>query len=103
MRHRMTRRTFLTAAAAGTAVAAFPAVLRAQARTIKVGVISPVTGAVAEVGRDCRLGAQLAAEAINAAGGTTSPGGPRLQRPLPHPQPQPHRPRPRADTVTHRG
>src|SRR5262249_31975248 len=36
-------------------------------------------GAMAEVGGDCRLGAQLAAEAINTAGGIKSLGGARLE------------------------
>src|SRR6267143_4781437 len=75
----MTRRTFLTAAAVGAGVAACPAGLRAQPKTVKIGVISPVTGALAEVGQDCRLGAQMAAEAINAAGGIRSQGGARLE------------------------
>jgi branched-chain amino acid transport system substrate-binding protein len=38
-----------------------------------------VTGALAEVGQDCRLGAQLAAEAVNAAGGIKSQGGAKLE------------------------
>ncbi|HZF04522.1 MAG TPA: ABC transporter substrate-binding protein [Patescibacteria group bacterium] len=79
MTDRVTRRTFLTAAAAFAGVAACPALLRAQGKTIKVGVISPVTGALAEVGQDCRLGAQMAAEAINTAGGIKSQGGARLE------------------------
>src|SRR2546428_12880495 len=87
------RRTFLTPAVAGAGVAACPAVLRAQARTIKVGVISPVTGALAEVGQDCRLGAQMAAEAINAAGGVASQGRARPQLLLAHSPTQPHRAR----------
>ena len=44
----VSRRTFVAGAAAGTAVAAgvtgFPAVLRAQASTIKMGIVHPVTG-----------------------------------------------------------
>jgi len=75
----ITRRTFLGAAAASATVAALPAAPRAQAKTLKIGVISPVTGALAEVGQDCRLGAQMAAEAINAAGGIRSQGGARLE------------------------
>jgi branched-chain amino acid transport system substrate-binding protein len=79
MAHRVTRRAFLGTAAAGAAVAAWPTAPRAQGRTIKIGVISPVTGALAEVGQDSRLGAQMAAEAINAAGGIKSQGGARLE------------------------
>lgn len=70
----VSRRTFLGATIAAAGGAAFPHVLRAQPKTIKIGVISPVTGPMAEVGQDCRLGAQMAAEAINAEGGIKSLG-----------------------------
>ena len=76
---RVSRRRFLHLAGAMAGAAAFPLPLRAQAKTIKVGVVSPITGAMAEVGGDCRLGAQLAAEAINAAGGIKSMGGVKLE------------------------
>src|SRR4029453_2128826 len=73
------RRSFLKGAAAAAGVAVVPRPLRAPARPIKVGVVSPITGAMAEVGGDCRLGAQLAAEAIHAAGGIKSMGGAPLE------------------------
>ena len=76
------RRTFLKtagAAAGATVFAGFPAVLRAQAPTFKVGVVHPVTGPLAEPGQACRLGAQMAADAINAAGGIKALGGARLE------------------------
>ncbi len=78
---RLHRRTFLktAGAAAGTAALGFPTVLRAQARTIKIGVIHGVTGPLAEPGQACRLGAQMAAEAINAAGGIKSLSGAKLE------------------------
>ncbi len=79
--HRLNRRTFLkaTGAAAGAAaVMGFPAVLRAQARTIKIGAVHPVTGPLAEVGQAMRLGAQIAVDHVNAAGGIKSMGGARL-------------------------
>jgi branched-chain amino acid transport system substrate-binding protein len=79
MTTRLTRRTFLTAAAAGVAVAGFPLPLRAQARTFKIGAIHPVTGPLAEPGQACRLGAQMAVEAVNAAGGIKSKGGVKLE------------------------
>ena len=44
------RRDFLKAAGAAAAVAAFPAVARAQAREVKVGYILPVTGPLAVAG-----------------------------------------------------
>ena len=75
------RRTFLktAGAVAGTAALGFPAVLRAQAPTVKIGVIHTVTGPLAEPGQACRLSAQIAAEAINAAGGIKSLGGAKLE------------------------
>jgi branched-chain amino acid transport system substrate-binding protein len=76
---RVSRRRFVKGAAAMAAAAGLPRPLAAQGKTVKVGVVSPITGAMAEVGGDCRLGAQLAAEAINTAGGIKSLGGARLE------------------------
>jgi branched-chain amino acid transport system substrate-binding protein len=73
------RRTFLKAAGAATGVLSVPAVLRAQAPTVKIGVIHPVTGPLAEPGQACRLGAQMAADAINLSGGIKSFGGAKLE------------------------
>ena len=73
------RRTFLHVTLGGAALAVAPGSLRAQPRSFKVGVIHPVTGPLAEPGQACRLGAQMAAEAINAAGGVKALGGLRLE------------------------
>src|SRR5262249_59967029 len=76
------RRAFLKvagAAAGAAALVGFPAVLRAQAPAFKIGVVHPVTGPLAEPGQACRLGAQMAADAVNAAGGIKSLGGARLE------------------------
>jgi len=54
-------------------------VLRAQPKAIKIGAIHPVTGGLAEIGQACRLGAQMAADAVNAAGGVKAMGGARLE------------------------
>ncbi len=79
-RTRVTRRGFLRGLAATTAgIAGVPTLLRAQPRTVKIGMVSPVTGPMADVGQDSRLGAQLAVEAISAAGGIKSLGGARLE------------------------
>jgi len=75
----VTRRTFLRTAALAAGVTATACPLRAQPRTIKVGAVFPVTGAMAEVGQDCRAGAQLAIDAINAAGGIKAMGGTRME------------------------
>ena len=61
-----------------------PASCRAQAPTFKLGAIHPVTGALAEPGQACRLGAQMAVDAVNAAGGIKSSGGPARADPRRH-------------------
>jgi branched-chain amino acid transport system substrate-binding protein len=76
---RMTRRTLLKTAAAGAAGGGFPWPLRAQPRAIKVAAIHCVTGPLAEPGQACRLAAQIAADAINQAGGIKSMGGARFE------------------------
>jgi branched-chain amino acid transport system substrate-binding protein len=74
------RRQFLLNTAALAATAALPLGARAQgAPAIKVGVLHPVTGALAYSGNLSRLGAQIAIDEINAAGGIKSMGGAKLQ------------------------
>jgi len=74
---RSTRRRFIGGIAA--AAVGVPTLLRAQPRTVKIGMVCPVSGPMADVGQDSRLGAQLAVEAVNAAGGIKSLGGARLE------------------------
>src|SRR5712664_1184689 len=102
-KHRLTRRTFLKATAAGATVAGFPLPLRAQPKTFKIGVIHPVTGALAEPGQACRLGAQMAADAINAAGGITSKGGIKLELIVGDTQTKPENGRVEAERVVNQG
>ncbi len=73
---RLTRRTIIASAAATLAM---PAVLRAQGATVKIGLIHPVSGALAYGGQLCRLGGQLAIEDINAGGGIKGMGGAKLE------------------------
>ncbi len=74
------RRTFLYQTAAAATLVSAPWVARSQgAAPIKVGVLHPVTGALAYSGQQCRLGALLAIEDINKAGGIKSLGGAPLQ------------------------
>src|SRR5499426_4712767 len=107
MEPRMTnRRSFLktAGAAAGAAtLAGFPAVLRAQAPTFKIGVVHPVTGPLAEPGQACRLGAQMAADTINAAGGIKSLNGARLELLLGDTQSKPDVGRTEAERVISQG
>jgi branched-chain amino acid transport system substrate-binding protein len=71
------RRGVITGVGAGLVAA--PAVLRAQAPAIKIGILQPVTGALAQDGEYGRLGAEIALNEINAAGGVRSMGGAKLQ------------------------
>jgi branched-chain amino acid transport system substrate-binding protein len=63
------RRAFLATTALGVAAAAMPSVVRAQGAGVKLGVLHPVTGALSYSGQQGRLGATMAIEEINAAGG----------------------------------
>ncbi len=73
------RRTFIqqSAALVGTSALAFPMIARAQPKTVKVGILHPVTGALAYSGQQCREGAMMAIEDINKAG-IRSMGGAKL-------------------------
>ena len=62
----------------GVALAA-PSVPRAQPAAVKIGVLQPLTGALAQDGELGRLGAQLAMEAVNAAGGLPALDGARIE------------------------
>jgi len=75
----ISRRALLATGAAGTAAIAMPGVLRAQAPAIKVGILQPVTGALAYDGQQGQIGAEAAIKAINDAGGIKSMGGAKLQ------------------------
>jgi len=74
-----TRRHFISQSAAAASALAFPLVAGAQPKPIKVGVLHPVTGALAYSGQQCRLGAMLAIEDINNAGGIKSLGGAKIE------------------------
>ena len=71
----LTRRATLTAAAALAA----PSILRAQPAPVKLGILQPVTGALAQDGELGRLGAQIAIDDVNAAGGIPGLGGAKLE------------------------
>jgi branched-chain amino acid transport system substrate-binding protein len=99
------RRAFLRAAggAAGAAVLGVPVALRGQTATVKVGVVHPVTGPLAEPGQACRLGAQMAADAINAAGGIKALGGRKLELIVGDTQTKPDVGRTEAERVVNQG
>ena len=75
------RRTFLKQSAAlgaATAITGFPAIAQGQSGPVKIGIVHPVTGFLAYSGNLCRVGAKLAVDEINAAGGIKSLGGAKI-------------------------
>ena len=85
MSHRsaqVTRRRLLQttgAAAVATGLINAPAQLRAQASAVKLGVLHPVSGALSYSGQQGRLGAMIAIDEINAAGGIKALGGAKIE------------------------
>jgi len=83
------RRFIQQSAAAGAITLGFPVVGGAQPAAIKIGVLHPVTGALAYSGQQCREGALMAIEDVNKAGGIKSLGGAKLDALLGDAQSQP--------------
>ncbi len=73
------RRMFIAQSAAAASSLAFPLVAGAQPKAIKIGVLHPVTGALAYSGQQCREGALMAIEDINKSGGIKSLGGAKIE------------------------
>ncbi len=76
--HHPSRRLILQAGAA-SAVMGAPGLLLAQPRPVKIGLLHPVSGALAYSGGQSRMGAMLAIDEINAAGGIKAMGGAKLE------------------------
>ena len=62
------RRTFIRQSAAAASALAFPLVGGAQPKAIKIGILHPVTGALAYSGQQCREGALMAIDDVNKTG-----------------------------------
>jgi branched-chain amino acid transport system substrate-binding protein len=79
---RMNRRRFLANTALGAAAATgsltAPTLVRARGAAVKLGVLHPVTGALSYSGQQGRLGATMAIDEVNAAGGIKSLGGAKI-------------------------
>ncbi|WP_029003103.1 ABC transporter substrate-binding protein [Azorhizobium doebereinerae] len=74
------RRAVLKGSTAALATLAAPSILRgAEPAPIKVGVLQPITGALAMDGEFGRTGAEFAIADVNAAGGIKSLGGAKLE------------------------
>jgi len=76
---RLSRRRFLQTSALGAAFLHAPAVLRAQGAAVKLGVLHPVSGALSYSGQQGRIGAVMAIEEVNAAGGIKTLGGAKIE------------------------
>jgi len=74
----VSRRSFLATAGAAATAAGFPAIVRAQAREVKVGYLLPVTGPLAYEAGLALNGLTLAVDEINASGGIKSLGGAKV-------------------------
>ncbi len=75
----VSRRTFLGSSAIGLAAAgitARPRIAFAQAKTVKIGFLAPLTGEVAAWGLPGLYGCEIWAEQVNAAGGVMIGGEP---------------------------
>ncbi|MDA8248460.1 MAG: ABC transporter substrate-binding protein [Rhodospirillales bacterium] len=75
----VSRRSVLAAGAATAAALARPAILRADPPPVKLGILQPVTGALAQDGDLGRRGAELAINEINASGGIAALGGAKIE------------------------
>ena len=74
----LSRRLILQAGAA-SAVLGAPGLLLAQPKPVKIGLLHPVSGALAYSGAQSRMGGQMAIDEINAAGGIKAMGGTKLE------------------------
>ena len=79
----VSRRRFLQSTGLGAVAVAglvnAPVVSRAQAAAVKVGVLHPVSGALSYSGQQGRLGATMAIDDVNAAGGIKALGGAKIE------------------------
>ena len=85
---RLSRRLVLQAGATSTILGA-PGLLLAQPKPVKIGLVHPVSGALAYSGGQGRMGCQLAIDEINAAGGIKALGGTKLEAALADSQSRP--------------
>jgi branched-chain amino acid transport system substrate-binding protein len=78
-RRHLLQTTAVSAAAAVAGLITAPALVRAQGAPVKLGVLHPVSGALSYSGQQGRLGATIAIEEINAAGGIKALSGAKIE------------------------
>lgn len=74
-----TRRAVTKGLALSAGALAMPAIGRAQAKSVKIAMIAPMSGPWARQGQLLRMGADLAVEDVNGRGGIKSLGGAKLE------------------------
>jgi branched-chain amino acid transport system substrate-binding protein len=75
----LTRRSVTRGLALAAGTLALPTIGRAQAKTVKIAMIAPMSGPWARQGQLLKMGADLAIEDINARGGIKSLGGAKME------------------------
>jgi branched-chain amino acid transport system substrate-binding protein len=78
-KHYPTRRSVTAGLATAFGALAAPRIARAQAKSVKIAMIAPLSGPWARQGQLLKMGADLAMDDINTAGGIKSLGGARLE------------------------
>jgi branched-chain amino acid transport system substrate-binding protein len=78
-RRQLLQSTALGAAATMAGALSAPCVLRAQSASVKIGVLHPVSGALSYSGQQGRIGATMAIDEINSAGGLKALGGLKIE------------------------
>lgn len=66
-------------AAAAVGILAAPRILRAQPASVKIGLLQPLSGFLAQAGDLAKIGAEYAVKEINDAGGIQSLGGAQVE------------------------
>jgi branched-chain amino acid transport system substrate-binding protein len=79
MTSKLTRRAVTRGLALGAGALAMPAIGRAQAKSVKIAMIAPMSGPWARQGQLLKMGAEMLAEDVNAAGGIKALGGAKLE------------------------
>jgi branched-chain amino acid transport system substrate-binding protein len=75
----LTRRSVTKSLALTASALAFPAIGRAQAKSVKIAMIAPMSGPWARQGQLLRMGAEILQDDVNTAGGIKALGGAKLE------------------------
>src|SRR5580704_5852702 len=76
---KLTRRAVTRGLALGAGALAMPAIGRAQAKSVKIAMIAPMSGPWARQGQLLKMGAEILQDDVNADGGIKSLGGAKLE------------------------